>query len=175
MARDLAVNGQMIADRLTDVIALAPQVVNDYRAKLLERVRTLLQGSEAHISDTDLIREVSIYADRSDINEEIKRLQCHLEQFTSFLNEKASAGRKLDFLSQEIFREVNTIGSKANSVAIAHSVLVIIYHMLRDKRPYADLGPDYFDQLDAARLQRHHVRRLEQLGYTVTLQPQEAA
>ena len=60
-------------------------------------------------------------------------------------------------------------------VAIAHSVLVIIYHLLRGKRPYADLGPDYFDQLDATRLQRHHVRRLEQLGYTVTLHPQEAA
>lgn len=54
-------------------------------------------------------------------------------------------------------------------------MLVIIDHMVRDKRPYADLGPDYFGQLDAARLQRHHVRRLEQLDYTVTLQPQAAA
>jgi transposase len=49
-------------------------------------------------------------------------------------------------------------------VAVAHSVLVIIYHLLRDQRPYADLGADYFDRLDTARLERHHVRRLEQLG-----------
>jgi hypothetical protein len=60
-------------------------------------------------------------------------------------------------------------------VAVAHSVLVVIYHMLRDHRPYADLGADYFDRLDAARLEHHHVRRLEQLGYTVTLTPIPAA
>jgi transposase len=60
-------------------------------------------------------------------------------------------------------------------VAVAHSVLVVIYHMLRDQRPYTDLGADYFDQLDAARLERHHVRRLEQLGYTVTLTPAHVA
>jgi hypothetical protein len=56
-------------------------------------------------------------------------------------------------------------------VAVAHSVLVVIYHMLRDQRPYTDLGADYFDRLDTARLERQHVRRLEQLGYTVTLTP----
>jgi transposase len=61
------------------------------------------------------------------------------------------------------------------AVAVAHSVLVIIYHMLRDHRPYHDLGADYFDQLDTARLQRHHVRRLEQLGYSVTLTPTQVA
>jgi hypothetical protein len=60
-------------------------------------------------------------------------------------------------------------------VAVAHSVRVIIYHMLRDHRAYTDLGADYFDHLDAARLQRHHVRRLEQLGYTVTLTPTAVA
>lgn len=60
-------------------------------------------------------------------------------------------------------------------VAVAHSVLVVISHMLRDQRPYTDLGADYFERLDAARLERHHVRRLEQLGYTVTLTPAEVA
>lgn len=58
-------------------------------------------------------------------------------------------------------------------VAVAHSLLVIIYHMLREQRPYADLGADYFDQLDTARLERHHVRRLEQIGYAVILTPAE--
>jgi len=60
-------------------------------------------------------------------------------------------------------------------VAVAHRVLVVIYHMLRDQQPYTDLGADYFERLDAARLERHHVRRLEQLGYTVTLTPAEVA
>jgi transposase len=60
-------------------------------------------------------------------------------------------------------------------VAVAHSLLVCIYHMLRDHQPYHDLGPDYLDHLNTARLQRHHVRRLQQLGYTVTLSPGSAA
>jgi transposase len=59
--------------------------------------------------------------------------------------------------------------------AVSHSVLTILYHILRDKKPYSDLGSDYFDQLDTARIQRHHVHRLEQLGYTVTLAPKEVA
>jgi transposase len=60
-------------------------------------------------------------------------------------------------------------------LAVAHSVLVIAYHLLKTGRPYSDLGADYFDQLDAARLERHHVKRLQQLGYEVTLTPKEAA
>jgi hypothetical protein len=56
-------------------------------------------------------------------------------------------------------------------MAVAHTLLGIIYHMLRDHMPYTDLGPDYFDRLDKAHVERHHVRRLEQLGYLVTLSP----
>jgi transposase len=60
-------------------------------------------------------------------------------------------------------------------VAVMHSVLVIVYHVLRDQQPYHDLGADYFDRLEAARLERQYVRRLEQLGYTVTLTPASVA
>ena len=60
-------------------------------------------------------------------------------------------------------------------MALAHKVLVILYHVLREKKPYADLGADSFDKLDTSRIQRHHVRRLEQLGSTVTLTPGEVA
>ena len=70
-----------------------------------------------------MIREVAVYADRCDINEEITRLRCHLQQFDAFLNSDQSLGRKLEFLGQEMFREINTIGSKANNVTIAHSVV----------------------------------------------------
>lgn len=123
MERELLANVGVIAERLQAVIALAPQVVNEYRAKLLERVRQLVKEAETTVTENDLIREVSIFADRADINEEITRLKCHLDQFQAFINEKASAGRKLDFLTQEMFREVNTIGSKANNVPIAHCVV----------------------------------------------------
>ncbi|HLJ10368.1 MAG TPA: YicC/YloC family endoribonuclease [Planctomycetaceae bacterium] len=123
MERELSENARTIAARLTDVAALAPQVVAEYRVKLLERVRQLVSASGVAVVEPDLIREVSIFSDRSDINEEITRLRSHLEQFQTFLREPASAGRKLDFLSQEMNREVNTIGSKANNVTIAHSVV----------------------------------------------------
>lgn len=123
MERELAENAKTIAARLQDVTALAPQVVSEYRAKLLERVRQLLKDSGVAVAEADLIREVSIFSERSDINEEITRLRSHLEQFQVFIREPASTGRKLDFLSQEMNREVNTIGSKANNVPIAHCVV----------------------------------------------------
>lgn len=123
MADDLRLNAGLIADRLAEVEVQAPQVVRDFRDRLLDRVRELLQQMDAGVDQADIIREVSIFAERCDINEEITRLRCHLDQFEAFLNEDASMGRKLEFLSQEMFREVNTIGSKANSVPIAHCVV----------------------------------------------------
>jgi len=60
-------------------------------------------------------------------------------------------------------------------VAVAHSILTVIYCMLRDRVPYREMGAGYFDTLDTARIERHHVHRLEQLGYTVVLQPKAAA
>src|SRR6266566_2082505 len=66
-------------------------------------------------------------------------------------------------------------GKQKAIMALAHKVLVIIYHILRTKKPYTDLGADYFDQRDRGRIERHHIHRLEQLGYTVTLAPKEVA
>ena len=62
-------------------------------------------------------------------------------------------------------------GRQKAVIAVARSVLIVIYHVLRTGRPYSELGGNYFDQLDATRVERHHVHRLEQLGYTVTLTP----
>lgn len=123
MRRDLELQAGVIRQRLEEVETRAPQVVAEYRQKLLERVRQALSEADVTLSESDLIREVSIFSDRCDINEEITRLKCHLDQLKSFLNEAAANGRKLDFLTQEIFREVNTIGSKANNVEIAHAVV----------------------------------------------------
>lgn len=80
-----------------------------------------------------------------------------------------------NYLAAQFHRLARRRGKQKAAVAVAHSVLVILYHMLRDHRPYQDLGPDYFDQLDRQRMERHHIHRLEQLGYTVTLTPVPAA
>ena len=85
------------------------------------------------------------------------------------------ARAKGTYLHAQYHRLARRRGKHKAAMAVAHSVLVIIYHLLRDRRPYADLGPDHFDRLDTARVERHHIHRLEQLGYTVTLTPKEAA
>ncbi|HUG94091.1 MAG TPA: YicC/YloC family endoribonuclease [Planctomycetaceae bacterium] len=123
MESDLRTNSQIILERLDRVAVLAPQVVVAFRDRVLERVRELLQATDVGVSSADLIREVSIFSERCDINEEIMRLRSHLEQFATFLGEPVSQGRKLEFLSQEMFREVNTIGSKSNNVEISHAVV----------------------------------------------------
>jgi hypothetical protein len=79
------------------------------------------------------------------------------------------------YLAAQYHRIARRRGREKAIVAVSHSLLVIIYHVLREKQPYTDLGADYFDKLDTARIERHHVRRLEQLGYTVTLTPTHAA
>ena len=85
------------------------------------------------------------------------------------------ARSKGTYLHAQYHRLARRRGKYKAAVAVAHSVLVIAYHLLKTGRPYRDLGADYFDQLDAARLERHHVKRLQQLGYEVTLTPKEAA
>lgn len=82
---------------------------------------------------------------------------------------------KDNYLAAQYHRIARRRGREKAIVAVSHSLLVIIYHVLREKKPYTDLGADYFDKLDTARIERHHVRRLEQLGYTVTLTPAHAA
>lgn len=123
MEEELRSQCRIIVEQLERIADGAPQVVEDYRNRLHERVQELLQGTDVAVDSADLIREVSIFAERCDINEEITRLRSHLDQFADFLGEETSLGRKLEFLSQELHREVNTIGSKANNVSIARCVV----------------------------------------------------
>jgi uncharacterized protein (TIGR00255 family) len=125
MEQDLQINLRIVSTELEKIATWAPQVVRDFRDKLRDRVAELLRDGEASVEPADLIREVSIYAERCDISEEILRLRSHLDQFQSFVRQPQSAGRKLDFLTQEMVREVNTIGSKANNVEVAHAVVEI--------------------------------------------------
>jgi transposase len=82
---------------------------------------------------------------------------------------------KDNYLSAQFHRIARRRGKQKAVVAVSHSVLIILYHMLREGKPYSDLGPDYFEKLEATRIERYHVRRLEQLGFTVTLTPVPAA
>jgi len=123
MRLDLDRQCEVIETEVKQVAAMAPQVVMEYRDKILERVRRLISDASVNIGENDVIREVALFADRCDINEEITRLRSHTEQFRRLMNGETSQGRKLEFIGQEMFREINTIGSKANQVSIALSVV----------------------------------------------------
>lgn len=123
MLVELNANAAQIASQLSEVSQRAPQVVVEYRDRLMERLSELLASGQVAVDPAAVLRETSLFADRCDIREEIARLESHLAQYDRFVRESASAGRKLEFLSQEMLREINTIGSKANNVAIAHAVV----------------------------------------------------
>lgn len=102
----------------------SPLVVIEYKDKLKERISELLD-KDTNIDEERITSEVVIFADKSNINEEIVRLKSHVKQFLSILHENDSVGRKLDFLIQEMNREINTIGSKANDIFISQNVVEI--------------------------------------------------
>lgn len=101
----------------------SPQTVAEYNAKLLERMKTVLE--DVHVDEQRLLTEAAIFADKVAVAEETVRLRSHIEQMREFMNGDAAIGRKADFLIQEFNREANTIGSKAQDVAIAKKVIDI--------------------------------------------------
>ncbi|HEY2827996.1 MAG TPA: YicC/YloC family endoribonuclease [Pirellulales bacterium] len=125
MASDLAANCRTIAAELKQIAVRAPSVVDAYRVRLEDRVRAALEEHKLVLNPSDLVREIAIYAERSDISEEIVRLESHLQQFEQIMASPESAGRKLEFVTQEMLREVNTIGSKSTDVEIARHVIEI--------------------------------------------------
>ena len=104
-----------------EVRAIAPEVVTRYRENLLRRLGEA--GLEIDLDDERVLKEVAVFAERCDITEELTRLESHLEQFASYMASGEPVGREMDFLSQELNREVNTIGSKANNADIAKRVV----------------------------------------------------
>lgn len=123
MTAELRTQCQAIASQVEQITALAPAVLIEYRDKLLARVNELVKDLDTRLGPSDVLREVALHADRCDINEEITRLRSHLDLFANLLDEGASQGRKLDFMCQELFRELNTIGSKSNHVGVAHAAM----------------------------------------------------
>ncbi len=125
MGDDLQANCRQAAASLAEVEKRAPLVVEEYRNRLSERLNKTLTEFALALDPADVLREVSLFADRADISEEIVRLRSHLEQFEVIMGEEESSGRKLEFLAQEMVREGNTIGSKGNDVEIARHVIEI--------------------------------------------------
>jgi uncharacterized protein (TIGR00255 family) len=110
----------LLEDSINEVKQYAPLVVMQYKERLAKRLTDFLSGA---LDEQRFITEVSIFADKADINEELTRLHSHIRQFEETLTESEPIGRKLDFLLQEMNREVNTIGSKANDSKIAKEVV----------------------------------------------------
>jgi uncharacterized protein (TIGR00255 family) len=125
LEKDLLGNCEQIEQVVRGVAERTGEVVKLYHQRLCERVEELVQAAKIKIDEESLAREVAIFAERSDIAEEISRLTGHVEQFRETITEGGSAGRKLDFIAQEMLREANTIGSKANDADISQKVVEI--------------------------------------------------
>lgn len=114
-----------IALLLKKVEDKAPHIVRGYKQRLQERVSTLLAGSGANVVETDLCKEIAFFAERSDITEEIARLKSHLSQLDDTMMEEHPVGKKLEFIVQEMFREANTMASKANDSELVWDIIGI--------------------------------------------------
>jgi uncharacterized protein (TIGR00255 family) len=121
LAADLRARAGSIQKHVAGIATLAPKVMEHHRSALLDRAAKA--GLEIGAHDERLLKEIVFFADRSDISEEITRLRSHLEQFLGQLAKDEPAGRTLDFLLQELFRETNTVGNKANFLAISQIVV----------------------------------------------------
>ena len=120
---DVLARAGIILDNVAYIEQRSPETVKQYSEKLLERMRNVL--ADVQVDESRILTEAAIYADKVAVAEETVRLRSHIEQLDSMLNSNEAIGRKLDFLVQEINREANTIGSKAQDVDIARRVIDI--------------------------------------------------
>ena len=124
LAQDLTARIALMRKAVVKIQKQAPQTVENYRQQLLGRIQSA--GIENLAPDDErLLKEIVLFADRSDISEELTRLQSHFQQFEDCRKSKEPVGRTLDFLAQEMNREVNTIGSKANDAVISREVVTL--------------------------------------------------
>jgi uncharacterized protein (TIGR00255 family) len=115
----------LIRSSLSEISTRAPHVIDDYHKRLSQRVNQLISKAELQVGQADLLKEIAVFAERADISEEIQRLTSHLDAFMQSCRSGEHAGRKLDFITQEMLREANTIASKANDARIATHIVEI--------------------------------------------------
>jgi uncharacterized protein (TIGR00255 family) len=123
LCRDMLARNSLIRDELDRIEKLSPAAVAEHREKLEQRIKELI--GDASVDEARLLTETAIFADRLSIAEEITRLGSHIEEFERITQIDEPIGRKLDFLLQEMNREINTIGAKANSLEISKIVVNI--------------------------------------------------
>jgi uncharacterized protein (TIGR00255 family) len=127
-----------ICRKLIDAVAeRAPAVAPAYRAQLMKRLRDA--GLELDVEDERVLREIALFADRCDVTEEITRFRSHLDQLGALLKSDEEIGRKADFILQELGREANTVGSKANDLAISKSVIELKNELERIREQMANV------------------------------------
>lgn len=122
---DLMKHLVLIGTNLKEIEKRAPFVIDEYHRRLSSRVNELMSKAELQVGQADLLKEIAVFAERADISEEIHRLGTHLKVFEEACRTGEHAGRKLDFITQEMLREANTIASKANDAAIATHIVEI--------------------------------------------------
>lgn len=127
LVEDLMGHRGVITDRLALVAEQAPSAVEEYEKRLRLRVETMMQDAGVRVDQVDLVREVAVYAEKSDISEEVARLGGHMDQYRDLLanDDDRPVGRTLDFLAQEMLREANTIASKSADATISKATVEI--------------------------------------------------
>lgn len=126
LRKDILAKSEDVRSILKRIEAAAPEILTSYKARTKERIVAMLQEADATLDESRIANELAIYADRTDIEEEIVRIYSHLEQMKGLLSNEdgsQSVGRRLDFLVQELNREVNTIGSKSPDIDISNWVI----------------------------------------------------
>jgi uncharacterized protein (TIGR00255 family) len=121
LAKDLIHRLKTMRGLIKEVRSLHPEVAKRYREILRERLTA--SGLDIALNDERLLKEVALFADRSDVSEEVTRLETHLKEFAHHLRKNEPVGRTLEFLTQEIARELNTLGAKANDAQISQRVV----------------------------------------------------
>lgn len=124
LRNDIVERVGVIRKTAAEIDSFSPQILAAYRQKMTDRIREILADT-VELDEGRILHEVAIYADKSNVAEEIVRLNCHLDQVGRILDDPAPAGRKLDFLVQEMNREINTVGSKSPDLTIANHVIEV--------------------------------------------------
>ena len=127
LVEDLLKHHASIVEHLARIEARSPVVVREYETRLRSRIDTLLEEAKVRVEPVELIREVAVYAEKTDISEEVARLGGHLDQFKQLItsDQTEPVGRTLDFLAQEMLREANTIASKCSDAEISRDIVEV--------------------------------------------------
>ena len=123
LLKDVTDRANFILEKVSFIEERSPQTVENYRTRIEQKIKELL--GDTTIDEQRILTEVAIFADKVAVAEETVRLRSHIKQFESLMSSNDAVGRKLDFIVQEMNRETNTIGSKAQDIEIAHTVVDI--------------------------------------------------